>query len=187
LAAREGWPEASRDAFSRLARLTNQQPEATFQQTLLARMSDKGVLYEAEYVQARGKHRGPRSRYYLNGQVVLFLADSARLGPVHKGRCPILRQSDLSTLWDDLPVTGIADEGGVRLRRGKKPERLLRRVIESFSLPGDWVIDPFAGSGPPPPSRISSGDASSPSSSQPSSWRWPRRDFCEPLPDAFGW
>ena len=60
-----------------------------------------------------------------------------------------MRVSDLNNFWtaDEIPATGIAGEGGVSLRRGKKPERLLERVIEAFSRPGERVLDFFAGSG----------------------------------------
>lgn len=139
--------ELAQVAPSRIAemmRLTNQQSESTFQQALLARMPERGVLYRAEYTQARGKHRGPRSRHYLNGNVVLWLRDVAT---VEDGR--LVRVCDLNNFWpaDDIPATGIAREGGVALRRGKKPERLLDRVIRAFSLPGELVLDFFAGSG----------------------------------------
>ena len=50
--------------------------ESTFQQALLRRMPEPGRLYRAEYVQARGKHRGARVRHYLNGNVVLWLRDN---------------------------------------------------------------------------------------------------------------
>jgi adenine-specific DNA-methyltransferase len=132
------------EAFERLMRTTNQQPESTFQQALLARMPGKDVLYRAEFLQRRGKHAGPRSRFYLNGNVVLWLRDVAR---IEDNR--LVRVADLDNLWtaDDIPVTGVAGEGGVTFRRGKKPERLLTRVIEAFSRPGDWVLDFFGGSG----------------------------------------
>jgi adenine-specific DNA-methyltransferase len=135
---------ALRARFPRLMRLSNQQEESTFQRQLLERMREPGVLYRAEYRQARGKHRGARARHYLNGQVVLWLRDVARL---EDGR--LLRVCDLNNFWtaDEIPATGIAGEGGVVLRRGKKPERLLERVIGAFSRPGDWVLDYFAGSG----------------------------------------
>jgi adenine-specific DNA-methyltransferase len=38
-------------------------------------------------------------------------------------------------------------EGGVDFRSGKKPEALLDIVLKHFSLPGDLVLDSFAGSG----------------------------------------
>jgi adenine-specific DNA-methyltransferase len=127
-----------------MTRTTNQQEESTFQQKLLSRMREPDVLYRAEFVQQRGKHRGRRVRYYLNGNVVLWLKDVAK---VDAGR--LVRVADLDNLWsaDDIPVTGVADEGGVRFRRGKKPERLLERVIDAFSREGEWVLDFFAGSG----------------------------------------
>jgi adenine-specific DNA-methyltransferase len=38
-------------------------------------------------------------------------------------------------------------EGGVDFRSGKKPEKLLKIILEHFSLPGDYVLDSFLGSG----------------------------------------
>ena len=53
----------------------------------------------------------------------------------------------LTNVWDDIPFQGIAREGGVVFVRNKKPERLLARVLSLATDPGDWVLDPFAGSG----------------------------------------
>jgi adenine-specific DNA-methyltransferase len=50
-------------------------------------------------------------------------------------------------VWDDIPFQGIAREGGVVFTRNKKPERLLERVLSLSTEPGDWVLDPFLGSG----------------------------------------
>ena len=130
--------------FATRMRTTNQQPESTFQQELLRRMPDPNVLYRAEYRQRRGKHEGPRARHYLNGNVVLWLRDIA---VVEDDR--LVRVADLNNFWtaEEIPATGIAGEGGVTLRRGKKPERLLERLIAAFSRPGEWILDLFAGTG----------------------------------------
>ncbi|WP_017182132.1 MULTISPECIES: site-specific DNA-methyltransferase [Sphingomonadaceae] len=53
----------------------------------------------------------------------------------------------LTNIWTDIAWEGIANEGGVRFPKGKKPERLLRRCIELTSNPGDLILDSFAGSG----------------------------------------
>lgn len=53
----------------------------------------------------------------------------------------------LTNIWTDIAWEGIAAEGGVTFRKGKKPERLLRRVIELATNPGDLVLDSFLGSG----------------------------------------
>ena len=49
--------------------------------------------------------------------------------------------------WQDIKTTGLDNEGGVDFRKGKKPEALIRRIIDMASNEGDWVLDSFAGSG----------------------------------------
>lgn len=53
----------------------------------------------------------------------------------------------LTNLWSDIPYNGISNEGGVKLKNGKKPEKLLRRIIEMTTDPGELVLDFFSGSG----------------------------------------
>jgi len=53
----------------------------------------------------------------------------------------------LGDLWTDLSTINLNKEGGVAFRHSKKPEKLMRRCIELSTDPGDWVLDPFAGSG----------------------------------------
>ena len=54
----------------------------------------------------------------------------------------------LTNIWTDIPWEGIAAEGGVKLKKGKKPERLLRRLIEmGTDKPTDIVLDFYLGSG----------------------------------------
>jgi adenine-specific DNA-methyltransferase len=53
----------------------------------------------------------------------------------------------LTNVWDDVPFQGLAKEGGVVFSRNKKPERLLARILAMSSDEGDWILDPFLGSG----------------------------------------
>ncbi len=87
--------------------------------------------------------RAPRKDLILRaGNRVLFLADKvSSVG----GRRQLVEP--LTNLWDDVPFQGIAREGGARFVRNKKPERLLARVLALSTDPGDWVLDPFLGSG----------------------------------------
>lgn len=52
--------------------------------------------------------------------------------------------------WDDIDFNNTQNEGGIGLPNGKKPERLLARVLSMFSQKGDVVLDFFAGSGTTP-------------------------------------
>lgn len=76
------------------------------------------------------------------GNRILFLGDKVR---VVDGRPSIVEP--LTNVWTDMPFQGIAREGGVVFTRNKKPERLVARVIAMATDPGDWVLDPFLGSG----------------------------------------
>lgn len=50
--------------------------------------------------------------------------------------------------WDDIVTTGgVGQEGGVVFLNGKKPEKLISRIIECASKEGDLVLDSFLGSG----------------------------------------
>lgn len=50
--------------------------------------------------------------------------------------------------WEDIVTTGgIALEGAVSFPNGKKPEKLIHRIIECSTSPGDLVLDSFLGSG----------------------------------------
>ncbi|GAA5264551.1 adenine-specific DNA-methyltransferase [Acidiphilium sp. MT5] len=50
--------------------------------------------------------------------------------------------------WTDIKTTGgVGQEGGVLFPNGKKPEALIRRIIQMCTNHGDLVLDSFAGSG----------------------------------------
>lgn len=76
------------------------------------------------------------------GNRILFLRDKVR---VRDGE-PVVVEA-LTNVWTDVPFQGIAREGGVAFSRNKKPERLVARVLAMTTDPGDWVLDPFLGSG----------------------------------------
>ena len=76
------------------------------------------------------------------GNRVLFLSDKV----VERDGRRVLVEP-LTNVWDDLAFQGIAREGGARFVRNKKPEKLLARILEMSTAPGDWVLDAFLGSG----------------------------------------
>ncbi|MEN9391140.1 MAG: hypothetical protein RL017_437, partial [Pseudomonadota bacterium] len=54
----------------------------------------------------------------------------------------------LGDMWWDIKTTGIAKEGGVIFKNGKKPLQLLKRCINmANTYPNDIILDFFAGSG----------------------------------------
>jgi len=54
---------------------------------------------------------------------------------------------NLGDFWQDIKTTGLENEGGVKLTKGKKPEELLKRIFEMSTKEGERVLDFFLGSG----------------------------------------
>jgi adenine-specific DNA-methyltransferase len=79
---------------------------------------------------------------FIGGERVLFYKE--RLVNINGLQVPGVLITDI---WDDIPLEGIANEGGVELKRGKKPEALIRRLIEMTTIEGDLVLDFNLGSG----------------------------------------
>jgi len=78
---------------------------------------------------------------WKNGEVIFF---SNKVRTINNKEFSVKYLSDI---WIDISWDGIAKEGGVTLKRGKKPERLLERIIDMSTNRGDVVMDFFMGTG----------------------------------------
>lgn len=80
--------------------------------------------------------------FLLNGNRILFYKDKMRLVD---GK--LVTAELVTNLWTDMNYQGIAREGGVTFKRGKKPEVQIKRILEMSTEKGDLVLDSFLGSG----------------------------------------
>ena len=80
--------------------------------------------------------------YILNGRQMYFY--SSKVKNVDGELTPA---KPLTNLWLDIPWNGIASEGGIQFKNGKKPEKLIKRCLEISTKEGDVVLDSFLGSG----------------------------------------
>lgn len=83
-----------------------------------------------------GKH------YLIKGRLLAFY--SSKLQRIDGELVPTQRLSDF---WDDLSWDSLSNEGGVTLKNGKKPEALIKRIIEISTNENDIVLDYHLGSG----------------------------------------
>lgn len=89
------------------------------------------------------QHREGKNDYYLfRGKLILFYKD--RLIEVGGKLVP---GEPISDIWDDVLPNDLHNEGGVSLRKGKKPEKLIHRIFDMSSKPKELVMDYFLGSG----------------------------------------
>ena len=120
------------------------QKENEFQNDIISGL-DKDKLYSVDYVPSRGKNEGiPTTLYYYNRELLSWLKDTTTLSDGN-----MTKATKMTTLWKhgEIPKADIANEGGVNFPRSKKPEQLLRRILEMSTEPGDLVLDSFLGSG----------------------------------------
>jgi len=88
------------------------------------------------------KRDGYSDIYLKNGQRILFYIDKLKNIDGDK-----VTAEPLTNFWSDIPFQGIAKEGNVQLRKGKKPEFLIKRILEFSTNENDLVLDYFLGSG----------------------------------------
>ena len=87
------------------------------------------------------KREDANDYYIVKGKVILFYKD--RLKWMGDGLVPVEQISDI---WDDVLPNDLHNEGGVELKKGKKPEKLINRIFEVSTNEGDMILDYFAGS-----------------------------------------
>lgn len=80
--------------------------------------------------------------YLINGQRLLFYSD--RLIEIDG---ELVTGEPLGDYWGDVLPNDLHNEGGVKLKKGKKPEKLIKRIIEIGSCENDIVLDFHLGSG----------------------------------------
>ncbi|MBQ0942980.1 site-specific DNA-methyltransferase [Ideonella sp. 4Y16] len=83
--------------------------------------------------------------FITRGRQIYFYSNKIKKSPesLDEGPC-----KPLTNLWSDIPWNGISKEGGVELKNGKKPEKLLYRLLKVANVgPEDIVMDFFLGSG----------------------------------------
>ena len=108
----------------------------------------------SEVVEAREKSKIDRNKIFVvnrknhytvyvhNGNEIAFYSNKVK--EIDGEKKPSML---LSNIWMDTPYEGISKEGGVTLKGGKKPEKLIKRIIEMSTKEGDLVLDFFLGSG----------------------------------------
>ena len=119
-----------------------------FRDYLAGRVSQDGLgaLYKVESIGDDGLgyryFTGPARATATKGKYFQGVPVGQRREDAEVATVPIENFYDLAGSFGNC-----RNEGGVDFRGGKKPEALLRIVLERFSGPGDIVLDSFGGSG----------------------------------------
>ncbi|MDO4323220.1 MAG: site-specific DNA-methyltransferase [Lachnospiraceae bacterium] len=102
-------------------------------------------MYIATYTPKTGKDKGTVKELIFMGKqkvLVIWLKDTTE----HiKGK--IYKKERVGTYWDGFSWINVTKEGGVLFPMGKKPESLIKQILEMATEPDDYVLDSFLGSG----------------------------------------
>lgn len=80
--------------------------------------------------------------YAYNGRRISFL--SKTIQELNGEKCFVQLLGDL---WTDIDFQNTQNEGGVDLPAGKKPEALIKRIIDLCTSEGDIILDAYFGTG----------------------------------------
>ncbi|MDP4031969.1 MAG: site-specific DNA-methyltransferase, partial [Pseudorhodobacter sp.] len=128
--------------FESIFRTTN--PQGGLMLRVIPQIPQKGLV-SIEYIPTKGKSAGEKYRYYfLDGALIVWLKDSAIKD---KEKKVVYKLAKSDNFWSDNLHQGIANEGGVELKAGKKPERVINKIIEMVTKPNDIVLDYHLGCG----------------------------------------
>ena len=90
----------------------------------------------------QSRNNGLDDIYILNGKQLSFYSKN-----VQNVDGVLTSTKLLTNIWDDISWEGIANEGGVKFKKGKKPEKLIQRCFELTTNENDYILDSFLGSG----------------------------------------
>lgn len=82
------------------------------------------------------------SSYFYNGGALAFYSNKMQIIDGEKCITELL-----TDFWNHISWAGIANEGGVKLKNGKKQEKLIKQIIEMTTSEKDLVVDFHLGCG----------------------------------------
>lgn len=126
--------------YDRIFMVTNAQT------SLLTKVNDvtpkEQMLVSYEYVPKTGKDKNKLvSKYVWNKTLVVWFADSAI-----KNKDGVFKAEQIGTLWDDISWGRLDLQGDVPFKNGKKPLKLLDRILRMVTHEDSIVLDFFSGS-----------------------------------------
>ena len=131
-----------------VAEFANKNSDSVYQATAISNAAGRAIVEMRDESKSNPGvvYKFPRDDYddvyILNGRQIYFYSNKMK-----EVEGEIVPAKPLTNLWLDIPWNGIAREGDVTFKNGKKPEKLIKRCIEMTTKPGDIVLDSFAGSG----------------------------------------
>src|SRR5690625_2713179 len=131
------------DNIGKIFDTTNAQ--SSIRKRVMEAMETDADITSIEYVPTTGRNKGKVTSLYYKGpkrRLFTWLSDIT----YRNSDGDIVRKENAGNLWDDLQYNNINKEGEVSFTNGKKPEMLIKRIIELCTEENDLILDFFMGS-----------------------------------------
>lgn len=129
--------------FEKIFRDTNAQ--SSIRTRVIEATDGLGDFFSIDYTPRSGRNKNKLTTVYYKGNnrdQVAWLSDIC----IKKGK-RLVKLEKAGTFWEGFPLNNLTKEGGVLFPNGKKPELLIKKVLDLATDEGDIVLDSFAGSG----------------------------------------
>ena len=124
-------------------------PQSSIRPRVMEKVKEIGLesdLYSIEYIPKTGRNKGLLYEQFYKGASFRLFAWLKDVAEEIDGE--LYKRNLQGTYWDFVGETkNLTKEGNVEFPNGKKAERLIKRVFELSTNPGDLVLDSFLGSG----------------------------------------
>lgn len=125
----------NREKIIRFAALDDRQISSETRECKRISMNNPDIIIRQE-------REGYKDYYFKNGNCILFAKDR-----IMKIDGNYTFSTPITDIWTDCLPNDLHNEGQVEFKKGKKTEKMISRIFELCSNPGDIVLDFFAGSG----------------------------------------
>ena len=129
--------------FDKIFRDTNAQ--SSIRTRVMEATVGLGDFFSIDYIPRSGRSKNKLTTVYYKGtnrDQIAWLSDIC----VKKGD-NLVKLEKAGTYWDGFPLNNLTKEGGVQFPNGKKPELLIKKILDLTTTENDLVLDSFAGSG----------------------------------------
>jgi len=136
--------EVYKKYFNEIFTTTNAQ--SSIRQRVWDATGKNNDFFSIEYIPKSGRNKGKLTTQFYTGNkkvLLIWFSDTALIDK--KGN--VIKKEKYGTFWDGIDYNNLNKEGDTVFPSGKKPEQLVKRVIEMSTDEGDIVLDYHLGSG----------------------------------------
>jgi adenine-specific DNA-methyltransferase len=129
--------------YDKVFRDTNAQ--SSIRTRVMEATNKEGEFFSIDYIPVSGRNKNKLTTLYYKGNncdLIAWLSDICV-----KRNKKLVKLEKLGTFWDGFPLNNLNKEGSVNFPNGKKPEALIKKILELTTSESDIVLDYHLGSG----------------------------------------